>query len=82
MGFSRQEYWRGLPCLSLGDLPDLGIEPVSPEAPAFAGRSFTAEPLGKPGGGFEGALKALSMSLPLCSPIKSLAGAWPKYMIL
>ena len=27
MGFSRQEYWSGLPFLSLGDLPDPGIEP-------------------------------------------------------
>ena len=26
MGFSRQEYWSGLPCPSPGDLPDLGIE--------------------------------------------------------
>ena len=25
MGFSRQEYWRGLPCPSLGDLPDQGL---------------------------------------------------------
>ena len=30
MGFSRQEYWNGLPLPSPGDLPDLGIEPVSP----------------------------------------------------
>ena len=29
MGFSRQEYWSGLPCPSPGDLPDLGIEPIS-----------------------------------------------------
>ena len=27
MEFSRKEYWRGLPFPSLGDLPDLGIEP-------------------------------------------------------
>ena len=26
-GFSRQEYWRGLPCPPAGDLPDPGIEP-------------------------------------------------------
>ena len=26
MGFSRQEYWRGLPCPAPGDLPILGIE--------------------------------------------------------
>ena len=30
MGFSRQEYWGGLPFPSPGDLPDLGIEPRTP----------------------------------------------------
>ena len=30
MGFSRQEYWSGLPCLPPGYLPDLGIKPGSP----------------------------------------------------
>ena len=30
MGFSRHEYWSGLPFLSLGDLPDPGTEPGSP----------------------------------------------------
>ena len=30
MGFSRQEYWSGLPCPTPGDLPDTGIKPVSP----------------------------------------------------
>ena len=30
VGFSRQEYWSGLPFLSPGDLPDPGIEPRSP----------------------------------------------------
>ena len=30
VGFPRQKYWSGLPFLSLGDLPDLGLEPVSP----------------------------------------------------
>ena len=29
MGFSRQEYWSGLPCPPPGDLPDPGIKPVS-----------------------------------------------------
>ena len=31
MGFSRQEYWSGLPCPSPGDLPNQGIKPRSPE---------------------------------------------------
>ena len=29
MGFSRQEYWSGLPCPPPGDLPDPGIKPMS-----------------------------------------------------
>ena len=42
MGFSRQEYWSGLPCPPPEDLPDPGIEPVSLTSPALAGRFFTA----------------------------------------
>ena len=45
MGFSRQEYWSGLPFHSPGDLPDPGIEPGSPE---FQADAVTAEPPGKP----------------------------------
>ena len=48
MGFSRQEYWRGLPFPPPGDLPDPGIVPVSPVAPALAGRFFIPEPPWKP----------------------------------
>ena len=36
MGFSRQEYWSGLPLPSPGDLPDPGIEPGSPTLQADA----------------------------------------------
>ena len=36
MGFSRQEYWSGLPFPSPGDLPDPGIEPRSPTMQADA----------------------------------------------
>ena len=43
--FLMQEYWSGLPFPSPGDLPDPGIEPMSP---ALAGRFFTTEPPGKP----------------------------------
>ena len=45
MGFPRQEYRNGLPFPSPGDLPDPGIEPVSP---ALAGGFFIAEIPGKP----------------------------------
>ena len=36
MGFSRQEYWSGLPCPTPGDLPIPGIEPKSLMPPALA----------------------------------------------
>ena len=45
MGFSRQEYWRGLPFPSPGHLPDPGIEPRSP---ALRADALTSEPPGKP----------------------------------
>ena len=48
MEFSRQEYWSGLPFPTPRDLPDLGIEPMSPVSPALADRFFTTEPLRKP----------------------------------
>ena len=37
MRFSRQEYWSGLLFLPPGDLPNLGMEPVSTASPALAG---------------------------------------------
>ena len=46
MGFSRQEYWSGLPFPPLGGLPNLGIF-QNPESPTLAGRCFTPEPPGK-----------------------------------
>ena len=48
MGFSRQQYWSGLPCLLPGNLPNPEIEPASPASPSLAGRFFTTEPPGKP----------------------------------
>ena len=44
MGFSRQEYWSGLPFPSPGDLPDPEIEPQSP---ALQADSLPSEPPGK-----------------------------------
>ena len=41
MGFSRQEYWSGLPCPPPGDFPDPGVEPASLASPGWAGRYFT-----------------------------------------
>ena len=48
MGFSRQEYWSGLPFPSPVDLPDSGIEPASLVSSALAGQFFTTVPPGKP----------------------------------
>ena len=45
MGFSRQEYWSGLPFPSPGDLPDPGVEALSPELQADC---LPSEPPGKP----------------------------------
>ena len=45
MGFSRQEYWSGLPFPSPGDLPNPGIKPRSPTLQVD---SWLAEPRGKP----------------------------------
>ena len=45
MGFSRQEYWSGLPFPFPGDLPNPGIEPRSSSLQADA---LTSEPPGRP----------------------------------
>ena len=41
LGFSRQEYWNGLPCPPPRNLPDPGIEPESFMSPALAGGFFS-----------------------------------------
>ena len=51
MGFSRQEYWSGLPFPSPGDFPGPGIEPGSPALQADA---LSFEPPGKPPNNREG----------------------------
>ena len=45
MGFSRQEYWSGLPFPSPGDLPNPGIKP---ESPVLQADTLPSEPPGKP----------------------------------
>ena len=44
MKFFRQEYWNGFPFPSSGDLPDPGIEPMSPTSPILIGKFFTIVP--------------------------------------
>ena len=55
MGFSRQQYWSGLPFPSPGELPNPGIEPVSLTSPALAGGFFSSS--------------ALPSSFPLRNPV-------------
>ena len=56
MGFSRQEYWSGLPFPTPGDLSDPGIEPTSLVPSTLAGRFFTTNPPRKPISGWGTAL--------------------------
>ena len=65
MGFSRQEYWSGLPFPSPGDLPDPGIEPRSPALQADA---LTSEPPGKPQQHMKILTKKVE-NLPKCFPL-------------
>ena len=46
--FSRQEYWSGWPCSPPGDLPDPGIEPLSPMTPALQVDSLPLSHWGSP----------------------------------
>ena len=66
MEFSRQEYWRGLPFPSSGDLPDPGTEPGTP---VLQVDSLLSESLGKPqvGGGGELIYKRYSSIGPVLS---------------
>ena len=48
MGFSRQEYWSGLPFPSPGDLCDPGMEPQPPAAPALQVDSLLLSLQGSP----------------------------------
>ena len=50
MGFSRQEYWSGVPFPPPGDLPDPGTEPMSFTSHMLEDGFFTTEPPGKPPG--------------------------------
>ena len=61
----RQEYWRGVPCLSPGGLPVLGIEPMSPAAHALQADSLESaqadsEPPGKPKIGYKAIAHVIS----------------------
>ena len=62
MGFSRQEYWSGLPCPSPGDLPDPGIKFASLTSPSLAGGFFTTSATWKASAFHKGSIKLPSGS--------------------
>ena len=64
--FPRQEYWSGLPFPSPGDLPNPGIELMSP---ALAGRVFTTEPPGSPIQNMKVKVLVAQSCLTLCDPM-------------
>ena len=66
MGFSRQEYWSGLPCPPLGNFPNQGIKPRSSTLQVDY---LPSEPLGKPR---VAALGEANPHLPLGAPIQNL----------
>ena len=67
--FSKQEYWSGLLFPTPGDLPNLGIELVSPRSPALAGRLFTTASPGKPEEGGGGITQLAPHSQPPLNPM-------------
>ena len=66
MGFSRQEYWSGLPFPSPGNLPDPGIELRSPTLQSDA---LTSEPPGKP--------TCVLTKLTFLHPLGYIHSCWP-----
>jgi len=68
MGFSRQQYWNGFQCPPAGDLPDPGIEPVSP---LKLSNQPTLSLLAPPHPYLPAAAKSLQSCPTLCDPIDS-----------
>ena len=72
-GFSRPEYWSGLPCPSPGDFPNPGIEP---RAPALQVDSLPSEPPGKPRSSGSAENMASLSSVQLFSRVRLFATPW------
>ena len=70
LGFSRQEYWSGVPFPTPGDLPNPGIEPTSP---VLSAEFFTPASPGKPSSDGEGNGTPLQYS---CLENPTDGGAW------
>ena len=76
MGFSRQEYWSGLPFPTPGDLSNCGIEPSSLMSPALAGRFFATSAAWEARIGTESESDVAQSCPTLCDPMDcSLSGS-------
>ena len=75
-GFSRQEYWSGLPCPPPGDLPNPWIES---RCPALQADSFPSEPPGKPKNIVVGSLSLLQGNFPIQESNQGLLRRWILY---
>ena len=70
MGFSRQEYWSGLPCPALGDLTDPGIRPLSLMSSALSSGFFTTSTTWKAPLYIQYHIRSVAQScLTLCDPM-------------
>ena len=69
MGFSRQEYWNGLPCPPPGGLPDPGIKPASLMSPALEVGFFTTSTIWEAHIWYESESEVAQSCLTLCDPM-------------
>ena len=76
MGFSRQEYWSGLPFPSPGDLPDPGFETMSLTSPTLADGFFTTSATWEAQVSVESESEIAQLCPTLCNPMDcSLQGS-------
>ena len=70
VGFSRQEYWSGLPCPPPGDLPHSGIEPASLMSPVLAYGFLTTSSTWKAPSLRSDQIRSVAQSCPIiCDPM-------------
>ena len=82
MGFSRQEYWNGLPFPPPGNLPNPGIKPVSLMSPALAGGFLTNSVIGGRSGKYK-AIKGiicLTWASFVAQLVKNLPAMWETWV--
>ena len=79
MGFSKKDYWSGLPFPPPGDLPHSGIKPASPVS---AGGFFTTEPTGKPLIRYSVQFSSVAQLCPtLCDPMNRSTPGLPVHQL-